>query len=86
MTNKEAKRIRALPQGAFVEELANDLKELVQETESSAKTTQNHYGKYMSILSQLSHGDKRTGNIVALALIRAGANQQGVKDALRLSF
>ncbi len=81
MTNKEAKRI-----GEFIEDLAKDLKELVQDTESSSKTTKNHYGKYMSILSQLSHGDKRTGEIVALALIKAGANQQGVKNALRLSF
>jgi hypothetical protein len=67
---------------AIVKDLAKDLKPLVRDIEDSPKTTQNHYGSYMSVLSQIG-GDADNKRLIALALIDAGANEQGVRDALR---
>jgi hypothetical protein len=71
---------------ALVLDVANDLRGTVKDIENSIKTTQNHYGRYMSLIGQLAKGDKTTGNFIALALIEAGANRQGVTAALRVSF
>ena len=72
---------------AIVKDLAEDFRDLVANIESDKyPTTRNHYGRYMSIFSQTAHGDKNTGQWIALALIEAGANEQGVRDALRVSF
>jgi len=70
-----------------VEILAKDFKPIVDEIENTKiKTTQNNYGKYMGFIQKMSHNDKATMVIVGLALIKAGANYNGVKsawDALR---
>lgn len=71
---------------AMLQDLANDMRGLVSEIESSIKTTQNHYGRYMSLISQVAKGDKVTATIVAEALVLAGANKTGVRDAMRVSF
>lgn len=71
---------------SLVNSLASDLKEAVVSIESSLATTQNHYGRYMSIIGIMAKGDKRIANILALALIKAGANRHGVKSALSLSI
>lgn len=71
---------------AMVKDMANDLRGPVSDIEASIKTTQNHYGRYMSLIGQLATGNKTTANFIALALIEAGANRQGVTDALRVSF
>jgi len=68
-------------QTAILKDIAKDLEPLVREVEQSPMTTQNHYGDYMSILSQ--SGDADNKRFIALALIDAGANKQGVRDALR---
>ena len=47
--------------------------------------TRNNYGAYMAIFSQFAD-DIGQARILALALKRAGANAQGVEDALRVSF
>lgn len=73
-------------QAAMITELANDFRPVVAEIEKSIKTTQNHYGKYMAIIGELSQGNRGIGAAVALALIQAGANQAGVDSALKLSF
>ena len=72
------------PLDTMIDGLVDDLKEVVLTIEKSPKTTQNHYGRYMSLLSSLSHGDARMSKIIALALIKAGANRQGVASALQL--
>ena len=69
----------------LISDMAGDLKELVSDIEASPKFTQNHYGRYMAVLAGVAHGDSRKGQIVALALIRAGANPAGVQSALNLS-
>ena len=69
----------------LISELAGDLKEMVQQIEARPKTTQNHYGQYMGLLSGMAK-NKGHAQIIAAALIEAGANRQGVVSALKLSF
>jgi len=64
-------------------DLAGDLKPEVDKIEASPMTTQNHYGRYGAVLSTAGGGNRRYAEIIALALIKAGANEQGVKDGLR---
>jgi len=68
----------------LINELASRLKPLVNETESSFATTQNHYGDYMLTIQQLSKGNKNMAKAIALALIQAGANKHGVISAMQL--
>lgn len=69
-------------QTAILKDIAKDLEPMVRDIESSAMTTKNHYGDYMSVLSLIG-GDNDHKRFMALALIDAGANKQGVRDALR---
>ena len=68
----------------LINDLANDFKPVVREIESGIKTTQNNYGRYGGLIAQLSKGDKGVANIIALALIKAGANSLGVNNGLKL--
>ena len=68
---------------AMITDLSVDLAPLVQEIENSAKTTQNHYGRYMSIIAQIG-ANQTNRQIVARALIGAGANVNGVRSAMRI--
>ena len=65
-----------------VKELAIDLKPAVIQIESGIKTTQNHYGRYGALIGQLSNDDENVAKIIALALLEAGGNPQGVRDGL----
>lgn len=69
----------------IVASLAADLEPAVQLIEEAPPVTRGHYGKYMAIFSQFAD-DASQGHILALALIKAGGNSQGVNDALRVSF
>ena len=62
--------------------IANDLQPIVNEIETGIKTTQNHYGRYLSLLSL--GGDSNGMRLVALALVAAGANKRGVADAMKI--
>ena len=70
----------------LVSSIAEDLREIVADTEASIATTRNHYGDYLTIITQLSKGNKAAAGVISLALKEAGANHQGVNDALRVSF
>lgn len=74
--------------------IAGDLVGLVEEIERTPfPGTRNNYGEYMSIISETvevvrnAFALKKTGAvtylIVGLALVKAGANKQGVYDALK---
>ena len=67
----------------LISDLAGDLKPEVDKIEASPKTTKDHYGRYGAILTTVSGGNR---NIIALALIKAGANENGVKSALAVFF
>jgi hypothetical protein len=60
-----------------------ELIDLVNHIESDIiPTTQNSYERYMNAISTLSDGSKGYDLIVALALVKAGANRQGVMSAI----
>ena len=67
-----------------VGEIAEDLKPEVARIEAGVKTTMNNYGTYGALLSTLGKGNTVTTQLLALALVKAGANKQGVSDGLRL--
>ena len=67
----------------IVNALVPDLKPEVDRIEASVATTKGHYANYGQLLSVVGKGDKNKTRIVALALVRAGANKQGVADGLR---
>ena len=60
----------------------SDIQALVQDIESGIKTTQGHYGKYLSLLSGIK--EKNTRHILSQALIRVGADAHGVNSAMRI--
>lgn len=69
-----------------VADLAEDLVPIVKSIEAATETTRHRYGSYMDAITRLSHGDRRMGTIVALALVKAGGHKQGVRDALKIVF
>jgi hypothetical protein len=78
-----------LPQNVqdAIDAIANDpdVKELVKHVESdSIPTTRHNYGRYMTFITTMCHGSENMGYIIGLALIQAGANRQGVTDALKV--
>ena len=79
--------MESIPQNVVdaVNELAEtiELTDLVNHIESDIiPTTQNSYGRYMDAIATLSDGSKGYDLIIALALIKAGANRQGVMSAI----
>lgn len=60
------------------------LKARVAQIETSVATTRNHYGDYMGIIMQFAD-DTGQRTLLAKALVLAGANEQGVADALKAS-
>lgn len=64
--------------------LADDLKDYVAVAEGSPiKTSKNNYARYMGLLEKLS-SNRPTARLLAEALVLAGANPQGVSDALAI--
>lgn len=63
--------------------LADDFRPLVKKIEASIATTRNHYGRYGQLLAQFGKGDRKVAQVIFLALERAGANPQGLRDGFR---
>jgi len=68
---------------ALISDLANDLRETVTEIETSVPTTRGHYGRYGSLLSRFSNGNRQNAAVLLLAIIEAGANEQGARDGFK---
>lgn len=66
----------------LIADLVVELKPEVAKIEASPATTKAHYGRYMTLLSGLT-GYKR--EVMALALIEAGANTEGIAWAFKLT-
>lgn len=66
----------------LLDDLASDLKPIVNAIEQQVATTRNHYGDYLTIITG---GPEPKRGLMALALLRAGANRQGMVDALRIA-
>ncbi len=71
-------------QRQLIDGLAEDLKPLVKDIESGIATTQHNYARYGHIIAQFAMGNKTVANVIALALIQAGANSLGVTNGLKL--
>jgi len=62
--------------------IKNDLKKLVLNVESKPKTTQDHYGEYLHLLTRLK---SQIGlDIARSLLIKAGGNENGINSACRI--
>lgn len=66
----------------IAQEIANSMKAIVADIEANVATTRNHYGAYMSLLIMFTD-DASQRAMIAKALVLAGANEQGVTDALK---
>lgn len=70
--------------------MAEAVRDVVGEIERSIPTTRGHYAEYMNMLDMMVMSlklEKPSDNawlIAGLALVKAGANRQGVKDALKV--
>ena len=67
-----------------IDDLTPDLVPMVKSIESGIKTTQNHYGRYLSLLQELAGQDTTMLYIASEALYAAKANRAGVRSALRI--
>ena len=71
----------------LIKELGEDLKPEVDRIEAKIATTQNRYGDYMALLSVLCKDmDINYAKTVGLGLMMAGANVQGVRDAVKALY
>lgn len=69
-------------------DLAEDLAPFVRDVESGKipKTTRNSYGTYGQMLTRLSKGKRKVALILSYAMLQAGANAQGISDAMQAFF
>jgi hypothetical protein len=70
---------------AVINDVAEDLRDLVTDIEAGIETTQDHYGDYLGILTTMGQGDAGFRKVIAVALLKAGANHDGVQSALKCS-
>ena len=68
---------------AAVQEMTDAIKAYVDHVEGSPAETRNHYAAYMGILGAVEDHKRRSE--FAWALIRFGANRQGVIDGFKAS-
>ncbi len=66
--------------------LAEDFRPIVSKIEKSPPTTQNHYGRYMELISSLGKGEKKQSMLFAAAMIQAGGNRAGIASAMKILF
>ena len=73
---------------SLIDRLAPDFRDMVDHIEENPPTTQDHYGAYMALLTQLV-GTLGTDSpievraqFLALVLLAAGANRRGVVSAM----
>lgn len=84
MTKKLTREERRERLQQVIGNLSEDLTEWVTEVENSVAVTQNHYGRYLDIITMVAKGNKSLAIITGEALKTAGANVCGVNDALRI--
>ena len=68
----------------LITDLSNDLKPEVKKIEAMPETTQNHYGFYAAVIGGAK--SQLEANIICLALMKAGANKEGVRNAKKLLY
>ncbi len=65
---------------AALNSVIETLRPIVKKIEDSPAATKNHYGEYMAILSGAPLKNRKS---LAACLIKAGANEDGIVDALK---
>ncbi len=70
----------------IIDELAADLRPAIARLEAAPAATKGHYGAYMGIIGRIAQSNKGYAKLAVLALVRAGANVEGVSAAYKLSF
>lgn len=70
---------------AAIDDLARDqdIIKIVKDIEGRIKTTKGHYGHYMSFLTNFQK-DKVSMHIMSQALLKAGADPEGISGALMI--
>ena len=76
-TTEKDKQLKAI----IGEKPFNAMIEQIKRIETSVPTTKDHYGDYMAALSGMN---KETKYDAANLMLYLGANQEGLKNALRL--
>ncbi len=66
--------------------LAEDFRPIVNSIEKSSPITQNHYGRYMELISSLGKGEKKQSMLFAAAMIQAGGNRADIASAMKILF
>ena len=69
---------------AEMQEMADVINRIVAGIEGGSMLTQGHYGAYMAIISGAAKDDHASARNLAILLMQAGANKQGVASALRI--
>jgi hypothetical protein len=67
----------------YIKETAKALREIVAEIENQPETTRNRYEYYMALITKLKEMNDAP-LFWGACLIKAGANAQGVRDALEV--
>jgi len=67
----------------YIRETAKALREIVSDIESQPETTRNRYEYYMALITRLNE-HRNAPLFWGACLIKAGANGQGVRDALQV--
>ena len=71
-----------IEQQTMIDEVVEELRPTVTRIEARLATTRDHYGDYMQMLSPYPREQRST---IAILLLKAGANQAGVRWAMRLA-
>lgn len=66
----------------ILKEMVELTRPVVAEIEARPETTRNHYGEYMSLFAGIDRMKDRA--LIAKVFKQAGANPQGVEDALNV--
>tara|TARA_R100000808_G_C2126353_1_gene136534 strand:+ start:1085 stop:1327 length:243 start_codon:yes stop_codon:yes gene_type:complete len=64
--------------------LQDELIYLVKRIKKRPQVTKNNYGDYLNQITELKNITNLNHNIIAILLIRAGGNKNGIRDAMRI--
>lgn len=66
-----------------IQEIAETITPLLDEVHAQPPTTQNYYSDYMRIISQSPKKTAGGFKLLAIAMLYAGANPQGIQAAIK---
>jgi hypothetical protein len=69
----------------MLKELEPKASAMVKAIEAQPKVTKDHYGEYLTVLTRAQDEHSLVAaKVLAIALLKAGANQQGLRAALSI--